>query len=305
MLHQSYFKDSFKEAFKSDFIKDSIIVNGTKEGENHGLTFYLLDTSFRRLGASGIGEKAFQLQLSSKDDYFNMFERSKVISYGKHVTWKVQALEVIPSDDLQGIPIQKRKCRFPDETDGLKIFKVYSRKACEFECRIKKAYKKCKCHPWYIPPTPSSRRHILCELDGNFCFDTVMNSEEAFGECTCLPTCHHIEFPYVEYVKPLKMNCKDLRPLVDELMSNGYNELLHVFFEESEWDGNKVRKLLCEEIRSNMAKVTIMFERGNFIRTRTSLKVTSTDKLAAFGKFGQQVFAIKNNQLTKYMKYLV
>ena len=77
MLHQSYFKDSFKEAFKSDFIKDSTIFNGTKEGENHGLTFYLLDTSFRRLGASGIGEKAFQLQLSSKDDYFSMLERSK------------------------------------------------------------------------------------------------------------------------------------------------------------------------------------------------------------------------------------
>ena len=34
-----------------------------------------------------------------------------------------------------------------------------------------------------------------------------------------------------------------------------------------------------------MAKVSVMFDKKTYIRTRTSLKVTFSDKLAAFGKF--------------------
>ena len=34
-----------------------------------------------------------------------------------------------------------------------------------------------------------------------------------------------------------------------------------------------------------MAIVTVMFDKESYVRTKTSLRVSFTDKLAAFGKF--------------------
>ena len=59
-----------------------------------------------------------------------------------------------------------------------------------------------------------------------------MNEKDVVEQCGCIPTCHHIEFPYVEYVKPLdpEENCYSKSHeylLAEKLIKNGYNPFTH------------------------------------------------------------------------------
>ena len=112
MLTPSYFSHSFKEAFKSDFSKESMTYKGTGNGKEHALTFYLLNTSFRRMLQPSY---SFSLKLSTTADYFDMKHANEAIKFGYHTTLKVDAMEIISSNDLRKVSIEKRKCRFPDE----------------------------------------------------------------------------------------------------------------------------------------------------------------------------------------------
>ena len=48
---------------------------------------------------------------------------------------------------------------------------------------------------------------------------------------------------------------------------------------------NGIQKELCVQlVKTDLAKVTLMFERLKYIKTSTSLKMTFPDKLGAFGK---------------------
>ena len=97
----------------------------------------------------------------------------------------------------------KRKCRFPDEADNLKLFKSYSQTACTFECRLLNAHKFCQCYPWNIPAEPKDGlRHTICDVFGNYCFKHVMNMKDTWHKCKCLPTCDQIEFTVGEQAFP-------------------------------------------------------------------------------------------------------
>ena len=296
LLIPSYFTESFKEAFKDDMSTESILHNGTGSDEDHSLSFYLLDPSFRRFNEEYDKRPfLFQLLMSTTNNYFNMNRGSRKIQPGQHYVWKVQALEDKPSEDLRSVPFSKRKCKFSDEVEDLDIFQVYSQTSCEFECQIKKAHEICNCYPWYVPPPPnaSKSRHVLCDVDGNLCFDTFMSEKHFIDKCICLPTCHNIEFSHVEYVYPLDLNCEPHSKeyyLAQLMVENGYNSFTHVFLNMSKWDDSYTIKWFCKQMVTHMAKVTIMFDKKTYIRTSTSLKVTFTDKLAAFGKMQEKKF---------------
>ena len=60
------------------------------------------------------------------------------------------------------------------------------------------------------------------------------------------------------------------------------------------WDLFANQKKLCEfMVKNQMAKVSIMFERKKYVRTLTNLKVTFTDKLAAFGETLEFLFGTR------------
>ena len=300
MLQDSYFKKNFETVYKTDLSKESII-NGTGSGQEHALNFYLMDSDFRRLSKK-TKPSSFRLGLSTQTEYFDMKYISKWIKPGFHTIWKVQAMEIFPSGNLRSVPIDKRNCKFPDETEGLDIFKIYSRKACQFECRLKKAAEVCQCHPWNIPNKVQKNKHTLCDVYGNFCFNTIMNRKSTWKNCTCLPTCHHIEFTYNEQLNSIDVSVCENKYSVESkiagiMVENGYNSLAYKYFKMKEyekfgsndtlekWDIDSFKTELCKEmLLKYMAKVSVMFDKETYVRTKTSLKVTFTDKLAAFGK---------------------
>ena len=308
MLKPSYFVESFKNAFESDLPEDEIIWNGTGLGKEHSLNFYLFDNRARRF--MGPKTTSFKMGLSTLSNYFDMKTTSEDIMPGYHTIWKVQAMEIYASDDLHDVPVDKRNCKFPDEVSEMEIFDVYSKKACEFECALKGALDICRCYPWYIPAKPSMKKHTVCNTYGNYCFRETMTRINLSKNCTCLPTCHHIEFTHVEQLRPIDVdkacyNGLDSNPMIETysiirqigymMMDNGYNSVAHDFFEYRRWEqGHETGKAeswnkatidskLCEKIVKHMAMVTVMFDKDTYVRTKSSVRVSFSDKLAAFG----------------------
>ena len=83
------------------------------------------------------------------------------------------------------------------------------------------------------------------------------------------------------------------------MMNNGYNSLAYNYIKAREWKEEYYYKKpnetfkrreqediiveLCENIVDHMAIVTVMYDKETYVRTKTSLRVSFTDKLAAFG----------------------
>ena len=144
LLQKSYFSESFFSAYQHDLILNGSIYNGSESGDS--FKFYLLGNHRIRHTSHGRGQlgsellpSTFHFGLSNKDEYFSMRSSNQIIPAGHKMTWKLQAMEIIPSPDMNDISINSRKCRLPHETDGLKIFKSYTKSACEYEFRLKKA----------------------------------------------------------------------------------------------------------------------------------------------------------------------
>ena len=133
----------------------------------------------------------------------------------------------------------------------------------------------------------------------------------------CLPTCHHIEFTHISERKSLDSDeaCDDLNwqssimairmnYLISLIKNNGYNSFAYNYLKAKEWTKNNLGGIpnstferwnlqqhdpaieveLCQKIVKHMAVVTVMFDKDTYVRTKTSLRVSSSDKLAAFGK---------------------
>ena len=105
-------------------------------------------------------------------------------------------VEVEDADEnIRTVEVKKRKCRFEDETDRLKIFSTYSKANCLYECRYQLAKEKCQCVPWNFPHKSTDE---LCDLFGSFCFTRQiswlsenLNDVENIGSppCGCYPSC--------------------------------------------------------------------------------------------------------------------
>ena len=305
MLAASYFTDSFNDAFKNDLIKSATIHNGTGAGEKNSLNFYLLGKNY--IKDEGIKTKFFW-GLSNKEGYFDMKSLRKSVKVGDHTTLKVQAMEVVPSNDLHDVPIEKRKCRFEDEVEDLIIFKSYSQAACEFEGQLLEAEKVCRCTPWNYPAKPQKGRHTLCDLYGNYCFKAIM--EKTYSQKTkhrCLPLCHQIRFTYTENIdkRDEEEICNDKDSVEFKISrqlreKEGYNHLIYKYHKIKEWiqaqgtnrtvtldayDGDKIDKERCKfMVRNDVARVTVMFDDKQYVRTMTNLRSTFSERLGTFGK---------------------
>ena len=136
MLRPSYFTDSFQEAFEKD-LNGNKTYKGTESG--HTLDFYLIGNKFRQIADKRITKSfktndkdtimdltssdasitKFLLKITDRENYFGMKSSSKIVNAGYHITYNINAMEIVPSKDLHDIPIDKRRCRFYDEIQGM------------------------------------------------------------------------------------------------------------------------------------------------------------------------------------------
>ena len=317
ILKPSYYTEAFQGAYEEDLRPNVSTHMGVDKGDS--LTFYLYGNFHQKIAMLLDIKKLamskptnFFFGITNKMEYVGMKNARKVIRAGYKYTWKIQAMEIEPSDDLRSLDLESRKCRFTDENEGLDIFKFYTKAGCDFELMVKKAQGICNCVPWYIPWN-SNERYSICDFNGNLCFKAFMKANKSLVEEKCLPNCHEVQFTSAEFIEKL-----DSENFCDENVFNDTNsDVSKEAYEGSEEktmtmkirrflkDGylvekvrrmkestlnkdvtfNGIQKELCVQlVKTDLAKVTLMFERLKYIKTSTSLKMTFPDKLGAFGK---------------------
>ena len=158
MLAPSHFTKSLNESFNEDLItSENVTHSGLGSGTNHALEFIIMNDNYRRRNYDSQKSNNFYLGLTSDVQYFSMSSNGHAMDPGYHYKIFVQAMEIQPSNHLQNIPINKRKCRFANEVQDLEFFQVYSQSACKLESKIKEAESFCRCVPWYYPSKTEER----------------------------------------------------------------------------------------------------------------------------------------------------
>ena len=303
LLTDSYYKESFFEAFQHDLNPNETIHKGKKSG--HSFNFYLMGNHGIRISSHGKGlygkdqpPSKFMLGLSNNQEYFNLKSSSKIVQAGFKIILNVQAMEIIPSENLKSLPIESRNCRFPEETDNLEIFKTYSQSACEFEFLLKKAREACKCTPWFIPHPSKEKKHTICDIYGNYCFESIWNKNQ-FNVKGCLPGCHQLKFTSseirerldAEYICTKGDPHSRMRSLASKVTQlNGYQFLQKIHSMKNRgnsddiFNNTQAMVEICKELIENeFAEVSVMFERPEYIRTKTSERMAFADQLGVIG----------------------
>ena len=99
-------------------------------------------------------------------------------------------------EDLRSLKVEDRNCKFPDERDGLTLYKTYSYTNCIFECSLLYAKDSLKtennstydCIPWYFPS--SSDAITLCDPWETIQFLDYMITNIPDDQCPqCKPDC--------------------------------------------------------------------------------------------------------------------
>lgn len=68
----------------------------------------------------------------------------------KHYDAQIMARVEVVDDDVRSLSIGLRKCRFPDENDGIWAFPYYSYSACITQCKADQKMKLCNCTDRFI-----------------------------------------------------------------------------------------------------------------------------------------------------------
>ena len=102
------------------------------------------------------------------------------IQPGYEYTFLVTPHKTFSTEGVRSLGLSQRKCRFPDESEGLEIFKEYSQERCYFECVLSMARAKCRCNPWNYPDPGTSP---TCDFMGNYCFETSLRNVTLREKC--------------------------------------------------------------------------------------------------------------------------
>ncbi len=152
------------------------IMNGVGAGPLLGLKLILYNTPFfkpSRLRPKKHGEirrkkvsfTSFSIGISSANELLQMRATGKTPRTGFKTTYEVYPSELISTESLKGIPIEKRNCLFENEGEGyIEMFKNYSQAGCQFECMAKLATSICRCTPWNTPFIGNATDHIVCDV---------------------------------------------------------------------------------------------------------------------------------------------
>ena len=144
--------------------------------------------------------------LNSMDQKLNVVD----LEPGLHTVVSVTPSFIQTTENFDEMSAYKRKCKLPHETTRLKLFKNYSRTACEHECAFMNAVSLCKCIPWYYRNESSTVP--ICEMYGGYCFNKIMSTRDFYKTCSdeCLEDCNGMQLSWEKSYRPINIEkiCK-------------------------------------------------------------------------------------------------
>ena len=211
------------------------------------------------------------------------------LEVGNEYTIKLKARETMADPGLLTMPLEKRKCLFPEETDRVQLFSNYAMSGCRLECMIDKILKKCHCLPWDMLTHKNITNVMPCVLGQMECPGNVISSSSG-SDCDCPLDCNSVKYSYS--IQPTPWNpflyCKKA------IQAPGNNFEIQekwAMFQQNLNDPFKlqarsaeVRMALCMSFAAKGVKLTISYADTVAYRTVKMGRVSFAGMLSTLGK---------------------
>ncbi len=184
--------------------------------------------------------------------------------------------QIVADEGLRSLPVESRKCLFPDEGSHLRLFRNYTKQGCMFECLLHQAHEACNCTPWDYPHI---REHSsLCDEKGTRCFSQRFLDPTALNDCPCPSACILTEYTHdyhFEDLLPNEVVCNE----VLQRRHSAVHLLQDMRSRQERWDE------VCEKKVRTVALVKIYLGSDTFQRITRHKRVTFSGQLSSIGNF--------------------
>ena len=157
----SLFEKVFKQSPRS-----SKIIKNEKTGDNFKM-FFILASHYSEVFDPKSG--SFHVGINQANDFMSLLDNSVKAEVGYHTHIKVVPSQYVTTSGFRDLSEPTRRCKYRHEnSNATSLFKFYSQKSCEFECRLRSSSEECGCTPWNFP---QDAKEITEICDGVQVFD--------------------------------------------------------------------------------------------------------------------------------------
>ena len=206
-------KSDKSAAFQNSTLPDWYVNNNeptSRSGVNLGLTVYL-DAHTDLVEALSINTDiaGFNAVIAPTSDFPLTSQKGFEVKAGHKNLIALSATKIDADDGIRNIEPVRRNCRFPDESEDLKLHKKYSQANCFLECALFYAQDKLKetshaCTPWFFPF--SDEGHVMCDPWEATELVHIMEHDIPTDECShCLPDCSRTIYQYTAVGEALQI----------------------------------------------------------------------------------------------------
>lgn len=228
---------SFMESTSSKHSLHIVIDNNAEEVER-----------YERIGDLAIKPQYVSVSLHNPKEPANTRSGSFKVPLGYSTTFLITPKARKIDESGKELSENQRSCRLDEDTETLDIFKIYTRSACLFECKLKYSLQRCGCIPWEYPlqinntvtvtvtytsrilkyVTFYSQELLFCDIYGNICFENSMDNATTEKDCYCPMECNSISYSFSIISTPF--NPKEMCP--SKTGKNSKEFLMKQFYEK-------------------------------------------------------------------------
>ncbi|XP_055854118.1 sodium channel protein Nach isoform X2 [Episyrphus balteatus] len=144
---------------------------------------------------------AYDVYFHSAGDIPNISKQKYTFPESDYTTVELIALETFTTPRAKELKVNQRKCRFSNEADEMMTVPIYSYGLCLTECRMKLAWRACKCVPhFYRRRVKGGRIFPVCDFMGLSCLARIkkeiisLKSDILNIDCKCFANCDDSNF---------------------------------------------------------------------------------------------------------------
>lgn len=191
--------------------------------------------------------------------------------------------QIVTTERFRKLSIDERKCRLPYENANLKIFNIYTKSNCEYECAIERASRVCLCRPWNIP-RPDTENITFCSTFGNICFMKFMSDSSPFQNCNCSVNCEATTYSITKTSSVIDFmsnpcdifGVKELEPFMPRLLIDYFTN----------GNPNPYKIEFCRYFAKKYVTIVEVQMASQYItRSMMDVKITFENQLASIGNF--------------------
>jgi hypothetical protein len=232
----------------------------------------------------------FILSITNENNPFDIAKSNFNLLPGQIYSFRVMQSQIGTTSNFDSMNFQDRSCALPNENGKLRYMKMYTKSACEYECALEKAAKRCFCIPWNLPRL-SLEDPPFCDMLGNLCFAEAMKNDLDFEACDCPNDCKSTALNIFETSKQIndfKAYCGEINDLFFHftkfIKANHYYGLYYNHLVNDGLDPGDDDALCQYLIQNHITIVKVELTAKRIMRSIRDKKFSFENQLSTLGK---------------------